>query len=150
MKLHLLLIQWLLNSDINRFQFWLRIIKLNLKYIMVFILSSAYGLRNAFCKGCSLSGHTMPIFHWTFINGLQAIFWHCWKAFNLYFQILLGPHLPDLGIFFYLGCQISNFSKIQNLKYSTEILKLEIALLCDAITMITFTIKLSPDLTRLT
>ena len=73
---------------------------------------------------------------------------HKWSSSNILallesFQPLLsnstGTPPARLGHFFYLGCQISNFSKIQNLKYSTEILKLEIALFCDAITMITFT-----------
>ena len=68
------------------------------------------------------------------------------------FQPLLsksaGTPTTILGQFFYEGCQILNFTKIQNLRYYSEIFKLVIEMFPKTITVITFTIKFTHDLSR--
>ena len=90
----------------------------------------------------------MPIIHWTFINGLQAIFWHRWIAFDVYFQNLPGPQRPPLSNFFIQVARSLIFNKIQNLTYYSEIFKLGTTMFPKPITVITFTIKFTHDLSR--
>ena len=90
----------------------------------------------------------MPIIHWTFINGLPAIFWYRWIAFDVYFQNLPGPQRPPLSNFFIQVARSLIFNKIQNLTYYSEIFKLGTTMFPKPITVITFTIKFTHDLSR--
>ena len=90
-------------------------------------------------------------------NANKPLNFHKWSPSNIFaplksFQPLLsksaGTPTIILGQFFYLGRQITNFTKIQNLGYSAKIFKLGIAFFPEPITMITFTLKFTHDFTR--
>ena len=87
---------------------------------------------------------------WSY-NANNPLNLHKWSPSNILaplesFQPLLsksaGTPSTILEQFFYIGRQISNFTKIQNVRYSSETFKLGIALFPEPITIITFTIKL--------
>ena len=93
---------------------------------------------------------------WSY-NANNPLNLHKWSSSNILaslesFQPLLsksaGTPTTILEQFFYTGCQILNFTKIQNLRYYAEIFKLGTTMFPKPITVITFTEKFTHDLTR--